>query len=209
MSICKLNVLLSSCFVFLMLVWGGWLLLGNHGSEWISSYIEISIALNCAIGIPRVRRVLSKSLLKFCSKIVSSTLKCPLENCSEEGASFFAEITTRMIKRFVHRLERILKFASIAGPVFAFVGIVVLLTECAKKYQWLLVPLIAPFLIAYIGSYVCYLCVRDHFLELSMDVGGLKAVDKQAEDNTISGLEKLIKERRSKTMQSGVVTEKD
>ena len=182
MSVTKFLVLISGVLVEVCLAVTGFSLVGLCDSEcsWLSSFVEVSIGLNGALAITRVRRWLRNSFAEFCNNLIESRLKEKLVTLGEGGNSLFAEILSRVFKRFDYRLEIIGKYAAVTGVMFAVVGVLLLLSGCDNHDCWPVVLLISPFVVFYTTSYVCYICVQDHFREIACDLG---AYDKTVLEN--------------------------
>ena len=54
------------------------------------------------------------------------------------------------------------------------------MSGCDNHDCWPVVLLISPFVVFYTTSYVCYICVQDHFREIACDLG---AYDKTVLEN--------------------------
>lgn len=192
-SITRFLVILTGVAVVALLILVGISCVGICDSEcpWISSFIEISIGLDGALVINRLRRWQRRSLLVFCNGLLETSLERQVGNMGEEGAALFAEITTRIFKRFEYRFSVIGKYAAVCGPLFAIGGVFLLLAGCDCRYYWLLVLLVSPFAVFYASSYVCYLCARDHFYEISYDLGADQEKELGSERENFISLEKL------------------
>ena len=190
MSLTKFLVLASGVLVEICLAAVGFLVVGIVDPEcsWLSSFVEVTIGLNGALAITKVRRWLRNSFAVYCNNLIESRLKEKLINFGEGGNQLFSEVVSRILKRFDRRLNIIGKYASVTGVIFAIGALLLLLAGCDNLYCWPVVLLISPFVVFYATSYVCYICVQDHFREIACDMG---AYDKVAIDNERAGFMEL------------------
>lgn len=205
MSVTKFLVLTSGVLAEVCLAAIGFCLVGIGDSEcsWLSSFVEVSIGLNGALAITRVRRWLRNSFIAFCNNLIECRLRAKLVNFGEGGNQLFAEIFSRILKRFNRRLNIIGKYAAITGVIFACGALVLLLAGCDNRDCWPVVLLISPFVVFYTTSYVCYICVQDHFREIACDLG---AYEKAEMENERVGFMELrrMKDTLNKKVESGL-----
>lgn len=190
MSVTKFLVLISGVLVEVCLAVIGYCFvgIGDFECSWLSSFVEVSIGLNGALAITRVRRWLRNSFASYCNNLIESRLKEKLVNFGEGGNQLFAEVFSRILKRFDRRLNIIGRYAAVSGVIFASVALLLLLSGCDNRDCWPVVLLLSPFVVFYTASYVCYICVQDHFREIACDLG---AYDNVEMDNERAGFMEL------------------
>lgn len=194
MSICKLLTIFFGMLVVALLLMFGFLFIGSdeQSCPWISSFLEVCVALNGALIVTRMRKWLSAALLRYARNLIKNGVENPSGDFDEECATIFTVVLNKVLCRLNSRLTKIGYYARVVGPVFAAVSVIVLLVGCEPAYYWLLIMLVSPFVVYYVCAYVCYRCTADHLRELGYDVMLVGARSVNDDDATLAGIQERL-----------------
>lgn len=201
MSICKLLTIFCAMLIVALLLLFGYCFMGrdDQSCPWVSSFIEVCVALDGALVVTRMREWLSAAFLRYARNLVQRGVDNPSGDFDEAYAEVFTLVLNRVLQRLDYRLSVLGRYARVCGPVFAVASVIVLLVGCEAKHYWLLTLLVSPFVVYYACAYVCYRCTADHLRELGYDVRLVGTRSGNDDDATIAGIQKRVNDLSKKT----------
>lgn len=142
---------------------GWWLTSFSKGHCWLSSFVEITFALNTTLFIDKVRALVLRPFDGRCAKRIEALRLQTGAAVSDAVADTLTEKAGDLRRRLAYRIETEMWWMPYWGVFVAVVSLLVLLTDCPVFMVKFIPLLLSPVICFFTGAFVEFTDVMGEF----------------------------------------------
>lgn len=134
----------------------------SKGHNWLSSFVEISFALNTSLSVAKVRSILIRPLYERCYDMIEE-IKLEKGIVDDKTTKQLKSCADELYSKFDIRVANELSIVVKAGWAAAIVSLAILLTDCDPNFAKFVPILMSPVIAYIIGVLVEYYNITGEF----------------------------------------------